>query len=106
MNIFFDGLVRFDARINREKRKVLLLLDNFSGHDNLSCLLNLVATRVKYLLPNTSSNVQPMDDGINFYLKRRYCTLHYQRVQDDEANASSELYSVEQLTAMKRLTDV
>lgn len=51
-------------------RKILLLMDNASCHqaDNINELSNV---RVHFLPPNTTSIIQPMDQGILYSLKVR-----------------------------------
>lgn len=66
----------FDAQMHG--RKVLLLLDNFSGHDVgvqlVGGLEGLTNTRVAWLPPNTTSHWQPLDQGIIANFK-----LHYRK---------------------------
>jgi DDE superfamily endonuclease/Tc5 transposase DNA-binding domain/Fission yeast centromere protein N-terminal domain len=59
-------------------RKVLLLLDNFSGHElgvqKVGGLDGLENVRIRWLPPNTTSHWQPLDQGIIASFK-----LHYRR---------------------------
>ena len=56
----------FDNKMH--SRKVLLLLDNFSGHELgvelVGGLEGLINVRIAWLPPNTTSHWQPMDQGI------------------------------------------
>jgi hypothetical protein len=59
-----------------EGRKVLLIMDNFSGHElgvqlvgGLTALSNV---RIAWLPPNTTSYWQPMDQGIIASFKLQY----------------------------------
>ena len=59
-------------------RKVLLLLDNFSGHElgveKVGGLDGLCNVKIHWLPPNTTSHWQPLDQGIIALFK-----LHYRR---------------------------
>jgi hypothetical protein len=59
-------------------RKVLLLLDNFSGHElgvqKVGGLDGLENVKIRWLPPNTTSHWQPLDQGIIASFK-----LHYRR---------------------------
>jgi hypothetical protein len=59
-----------------EGRKVLLLMDNFSGHELAAQLVGglqgLSNVRVAWLPPNTTSTWQPMDQGIIASFKLQY----------------------------------
>jgi hypothetical protein len=65
-----------DNKMRGANRKVLLLLDNFSGHElgvelvgGKQGLLNI---RVEWLPPNTTSHWQPLDQGIIASFKTIY----------------------------------
>lgn len=58
--IMTDWLDKFYRRMQRENRKVLLFLDNAASHPQLVlCNVKLV-----FLPPNTTSECQPLDQGI------------------------------------------
>jgi hypothetical protein len=59
--LFFSFLRSFDRFMMAQNRKVLLLLDNFSGH-----MVDYTPTNVEllFLPPNTTSVLQPLDGGI------------------------------------------
>ncbi len=85
--IFLEWLRAFDLHVFG--RKVLLILDNFSGHTPVEkipdhiCLQN---TTILYLPPNMTSKIQPCDAGIirNFkaYYRRRFNCALLQRIED------------------------
>lgn len=52
-----------------QKRKVLLFVDNCSGHTPIS---SMKVTEIEYLSPNTTSVLQSMDQGIIKNLKVLY----------------------------------
>jgi hypothetical protein len=63
-------------KIRGEGRKVLLLMDNFSGHELavqlVGGLQGLSNVRIAWLPPNTTSEWQPMDQGIIASFKLQY----------------------------------
>ena len=76
--IFKEWLYWFDNLMAR--RKVLLLLDNFSGHklrvEKVRGLDGLQNVKIRQLPPNTTSYQQPLDQGIITLFK-----LYYRRQQ-------------------------
>jgi hypothetical protein len=79
----------FDNKM--QGRKVLLLLDNFSGHELgvelVGGLQGLTNTRIAWLPPNTTSHWQPLDQGIiaSFNLQYRRQWVAYM-LRQFEAN--------------------
>lgn len=69
--IFTIWLERFNHQMHLEKRRVLLLLDNASGHGciNEEKYPNI---QIEFLRPNATSHLQPMDAGIIRNLKLFY----------------------------------
>ena len=63
-------------KMRAQKRKVLLLIDNFSGHELAVQLVRglqgLSHVRIAWLPPNTTSHWQPMDQGIIASFKLQY----------------------------------
>jgi hypothetical protein len=63
-------------KMRGEGRKVLLLLDNFSGHELGVQLVGgkqgLANVRIEWLPPNTTSHWQPLDQGIIASFKLQY----------------------------------
>ncbi|XP_064410130.1 tigger transposable element-derived protein 4-like [Latimeria chalumnae] len=74
-DIFKDWVIKFDRKMQRQKRKVLLFVDNCPAHPHID---NLQATTMVFLPPNTTSKLQPMDQGIIKCLKQHY---HRQLIQ-------------------------
>jgi len=71
--IFLEWLRGFDLHVLG--RKVLLIMDNFSGHiplDQLPNHIQLKNTIVFYLPPNATSKIQPCDAGIIRSFKAYY----------------------------------
>ena len=86
--IFQEYLRWFDAQMNQ---KVLLLMDNFSAHEtavNLS-KAELKWTTVIFLQPNTTSMIQPLDQGIIRSFKAHY-RRHWVTYMLQELESQSE----------------
>ncbi|XP_033747074.1 tigger transposable element-derived protein 4-like [Pecten maximus] len=75
-NIFEDWVKKFDRKMRRQGRKVLLFLDNAPSHPKLT--LNNVT--LKFLPPNTTSKSQPMDQGIIQAVKLKYRKRQLQHI--------------------------
>jgi hypothetical protein len=85
--IFLEWLRAFDLHVSG--RKVLLILDNFSGHTPVEKILDHIRLRnttILYLPPNMTLKIQPCDAGIicNFkaYYCRRFNRALLQRIED------------------------
>ena len=66
-DVFADALEELNTRMKQENRRILLLLDNFSGHkwrEN-----NITNITMLFFSPNLTSFVQPADAGIICCLK-------------------------------------
>ncbi|KAI0996784.1 hypothetical protein K3495_g11398 [Podosphaera aphanis] len=101
-DIFFLWLSSFDRKIRRiPGRKVLLLLDNFSGHGKIGSLPALDNTTVHPLPPKFVSELQPMDAGIIASFKTRYRKQQLRHAIILSDRGSSKPYQLDQLTAMK-----
>ena len=78
--LFTEWLGPWDSYLDRENQKILLLVDNCMAHSKVSTLKNI---QLEFLPPNTTSLIQPMDQGIIknlkiFYRKEIVCmTLAY-----------------------------
>ena len=77
-NLFIKWLEWFDKHIEvtRPGRKVILLLDNASTH-TVGHGLELKAVTLRFLPPNTTSVLQPLDQGIIRSLKAHYRKNYY-----------------------------
>ena len=67
--LFEDWVQQLDRRFQREKRDVLLVIDNCPAHPKID---GLSAIRLVFLPPNTTSCLQPCDQGIINNLKCFY----------------------------------
>jgi hypothetical protein len=67
-------VVYVNRRMRVQRRSICLFIDNCPAHPNLNSLSNV---KLVFLLPNTTSKLQPMDQGIiqNFKLWYRHLVL-------------------------------
>jgi hypothetical protein len=96
--IFKQWIEEFDVRMGREGRKVLLLIDNFSGHKWDVERINNV--QVEPLTPNLTSHVQPMDAGIIRTLKALYKKSILMRSLDREESGEADIFKLDMLEAI------
>jgi hypothetical protein len=96
-----------DNRMRGKGRKVLLLLDNFSGHELgvslIGGLEGLPNVRIEWLPPNTTPYWQPLDQGIiaSFKLQYRRLWINYMLRQyeaDKDPNKTVNLLKAIQWT--------
>ena len=59
--------------MRKENRKIILLADNATSHKTEEAIAKLTNVRVYFLPPNTTSALQPLDQGIIYSLK--VCTF-------------------------------
>nr|XP_054919021.1 tigger transposable element-derived protein 4-like [Dermacentor andersoni] len=67
--IFRGWMQKLDRQFSAKNPKVLMVLDNCSTHNSVTGLGNI---EVVFLPPNTTSALQPMDQGIIQYVKTKY----------------------------------
>lgn len=65
---FIEWLQRWDRELDKTKKAIILVLDNCTTHPNVS-LKNI---KLKYLPPNITSLIHPLDMGVIQYLKVKY----------------------------------
>jgi hypothetical protein len=101
--LYQEWLKDLDSNMRAQKRHILLLQDNFSGHKVPKNLTNVV---VENFFPNLTVHIQPMDAGIIRYFKAHFCRLSMQRALDryNEGVTPVNIYNIEQLQVM-RLTE-
>ena len=66
-----------DTKFTKEKKKVVLIIDNCPAHPMIH---NLKSIELIFLPPNTTSKLQPMDQGVIRSLKAYYKALALQRL--------------------------
>ncbi|XP_055910699.1 tigger transposable element-derived protein 4-like [Eupeodes corollae] len=71
--IFEKDLRNWDRQLGKQKETILLLVDNCPQHPNID---GLTSMKLVFLPPNTTSVLQPMDQGTIRSLKE-----HYRKVQ-------------------------
>lgn len=69
--IFNEWLVKFDEEMKRNKRRILLLIDNCSPHNETP---KLECIRIEYFPPNCTSILQPLDQCVIKVVKGKYRT--------------------------------
>ena len=69
MDIFASYVLKVNNKMKRLGRKILLLLDNAGSHNKLPSFSNV---NIQFLPKNTTSVLQPMDQGIIRSLKCHY----------------------------------
>ena len=103
-DIMTTTITKLNAKMKREGRKIILLMDNVSSHSRHLLFSNV---KVVFLPVNTTSRLQPLDAGIikNFKVHYRRQLLKHvlTKVNDERAggSASSVCKSVNVLLAIK-----
>ena len=67
--VFEEWLQKWDAKLTSSKRKIALVLDNCTAHPRVQSLQSI---ELIFLPPNTTSEIQPCDQGIIQALKVHY----------------------------------
>ena len=67
--LFTNSIRKLDKTMKKQGRKILMLVDNCAAHPKIQTLENV---KLAFLPPNTTSVLQPMDQGIIYNLKFRY----------------------------------
>ncbi|KAM7300847.1 tigger transposable element-derived protein 6-like [Ixodes scapularis] len=96
--LFEQWLRKLDKKFELRNRQVLLLVDNCSAH-NVD--IELKAIQLAFLLPNTTSMLQPMDQGVIKNMKTFYRRHLLERMILCSGNESP--YNITLLTAMHML---
>ena len=77
-SILFEEWAReVDRRFTKEGREIVLLVDNCPAHPSID---NLVYTELIFLPPNTTSKLQPMDQGVIRSWKAHYKTMSIKKL--------------------------
>ena len=98
-HIFTSWLTKLDKKFMQEGRKVAMIVDNCPSHPNIQSQLN--ATKLVFLPPNTTSKLQPCDQGIIQNLKVHYRHMLLQKMVFAVDN--KEQFSVNVLEALRIL---
>ena len=68
-DLFSEWVRKLDVRVHRQKRKIILFVDNCPAHPMVPGLKSI---QLVFLPPNTTSVLQPCDQGIIRSLKTQY----------------------------------
>ena len=101
--VFANALEELDARMKQTNRKILLLLDNFSGHKWREEKITNI--KVLFFSPNLTPFVQPADAGIIRCLKAIFRRLILCRSLDREDAGEDDIFAINQLEAMRLLEE-
>ena len=105
-DLFFDWLKLFDLYIGRTPgRNYCSFLTAVVTHGKLENKTDLQKTTVKFLPPNTTSWIQPLDTGIIAALKVKYRRRFMEYAFDQTDKEEYDIYKVGILMAMKWLCD-
>lgn len=97
--IFTEWLKKLNSMMRRENRKIMLFVDNATSH----VAPEMSNVKIEFLPPNTTSVLQPCDQGIIRAFKARYRKMLLQHiiVKMNETSTASELIkSVDMLHAI------
>lgn len=88
-DLFLQLVKKFDEKMTAQKRKVILFMDNCTAHNNLP---EFESVTVEFFPPNTTSRLQPLDQGIikNFkcFYRREVVKKH---IDDAEAGKKTSI---------------
>ena len=98
-DLFEEWVRELDRKFQREYRKIALKVDNCPAHSDIN---DLKATELVFVPPNTTSNTQPMDQGVIWSLKSKYRILSVRRIITTLEN-DKDMPSFSILDAMKML---
>jgi len=93
---FITGLEKEAAR---QKRKILLLIDNAPSH--IFDTKQLEWVRIEELEPNMTSHIQPNDAGIIKAFKSQYRRLYIRNVVERDEAGVEDIWHINQLEAMQ-----
>ncbi|XP_063230823.1 tigger transposable element-derived protein 4-like [Bacillus rossius redtenbacheri] len=83
-DLFSKWLIKLDKKFIKEKRQVVLFIDNCTAHNTIPVLK---CVKVVFFPANMTSVVQPMDQGIIKNLKHFYRTLLVENILAGDGNA-------------------
>lgn len=99
-----DWLEDLDQRMIRERRKILLLFDNFSGHNLAVKTVKLTNITVHFFPPNMTSVLQPCNVGVirafKAHYRRSFISQAIGKYEDNPEMDAKDIYHINQLEAM------
>ena len=75
--LFEEWIWEMDTKFTKEKKKEALIIDNYPA---LPTINNLKSIELIFLPPNTTSKLQPVDQGVTCSLKAYYKALPLKRM--------------------------
>lgn len=103
-DLFTKWLKAFNKDMQRQRRKVLLLVDNCSAHPSRSAT-NLNNVELMFLPPNTTAIIQPCDQGIIRNLKVHYRSRIVRKLIEDIESSTENQLGANQLARKLNLLD-
>ena len=88
--IFLEWIKKLNKQMKLKNRKILLFLDNATSHSSSLSLSNI---QLRFLPPNTTSKLQPLDLGIIRAFKARY-RKHMMKFVITKIDSSTECSSL------------
>lgn len=95
--LFVQWLKAFDARMGAANRKVALFVDNCSAHPKIQ-LRNI---ELIFFPPNTTSKLQPLDQGVICLVKRRFRATLVNSIVRQLSNDNASIKKWNVLDAMR-----
>lgn len=101
-SVIFEAWLRsWDIELTRKARKVILFVDNCTAHPHIK---DLDSIELVFLPPNTTSVIQPCDQGIIYNMKTHYRKLMVKRlIQAIDSGCSMAAFKITLLEAMQML---
>ena len=98
-DLFQTWICQWNKQLQCKDHKIILFVDNFSGHVPPTDLSNI---RIEYFQPNLTSHIQPLDQGIIRTFKVYYCKALVEHTVKlyDNGTTPSDVYKLNQLEAM------
>lgn len=90
--IWLDWLKKLDSSMRSQKRKIIMFCDNCSAHSDDIRLTNI---KLVFMPPNTTSLIQPMDQGIIANFKRNYRSLVLRRLMTEMDGSTGTMRAAE-----------
>lgn len=103
-SIMEKWLMKLNKQMKQQKRKILLFMDNATSHPNM----NLSNIKLVFFPSNTTSVLQPMDQGAIYTVKLNYrkrVLNRLVRLMDTVDNASDLVKAINVLDAIHWLAD-
>ena len=97
--LFKEWVRELDNQFEKENWKIALMINNCTAHPEIG---GLKAMDLFFLPSNTTSVLQPMDQGVIYFLKARYRTKVVQKLVE-AIDGNKTLPNISVLDAMKML---